>query len=340
MQSLAITDVGKVAFVEKSDPVPQDEHLLLKITHVGLCGSDLNTFRGLNPLAQLPRTPGHELAADILEVGDGVPDTLQAGDPIIVIPYTECGICSACRAGRPNACRSNRTLGVQQEGGLSERFLVHHSRVIVNKQLSGPERALVEPLSVGFHAVARANLKAGETIVVQGAGMIGVGAILAALHCKSDVIVIEPSQPKYDLLMKMGVRAIIDPLKHDPVTEVSSLTDGNGADIVLEAVGHPQTFRNAIDMACFAGRVVYVGYAKDDVTYDTKFFNLKELNILGSRNATRADFEQVIDWMVANRDMAQLLISKTFQWNEADQAFDYWESVRDQTFKVMIEMDV
>lgn len=338
MRALAITGVGEVAYLEKPQLVLEDGQVLLNISHVGLCGSDLNTFRGLNPLVQLPRTPGHELAATISDCAGGVPDHIRKGDPVIVVPYTECGTCSACKADRTNACRYNKTLGVQQEGGLSEQFAVHHSRIIVNTKLSGPERALVEPLSVGFHAVDRASVKAFDTVVVLGAGMIGVGAILGAVAAKAKVIVVEPSQPKYEMLREMGVSAIIDPTGEDPIEAISKLTEDHGADVVIEAVGLPQTFRNAIDMACFAGRVVYVGYAKDEVSYDTKFFNLKELNIMGSRNATRADFEAVIAWMVDNRALANSLISKTFAFDEADQAFDYWERIRDQTFKVMIDM--
>jgi threonine dehydrogenase-like Zn-dependent dehydrogenase len=135
---------------------------------VGLCGSDLNTFRGLNPLVSLPRVPGHEIGGTIAAVGAEVPAEFVPGKTALVIPYTNCGACSACRAGRENACRYNRTLGVQQNGGLSERLVVRHDRLILNDRLSLRELALVEPLSVGFHAVGRGRVTAADTVVVIG----------------------------------------------------------------------------------------------------------------------------------------------------------------------------
>lgn len=338
MEALFITDIGETEIRRVETPRPGPGEVLLNVRHVGLCGSDLNTFRGSNPLSSLPRIPGHEIGGVIADTGAGVPRDFAPGRSVIVIPYTACGACSSCLAGRVNACRYNETLGVQKDGGMSGNLVVPHDRLIVNEQLQNRHLALVEPLSVGFHAVARGSVAPGETVVVLGGGMIGVGAMLGARARGARIIAVEISEAKRFDLLALGAEHMINPQFENIEPRLSEITDGLGPDVVIEAVGLPETFRSAIDLARFAGRVVYVGYAKSEVSYDTTQFNLKELDILGSRNATRADFESVIDFLSNHPDLADRLISRVFPWNEADQALAYWEQHRNETFKVMVEL--
>lgn len=338
MQALVINSIGNTAFETVARLEPGPGEVLLDVGFVGLCGSDLNTFRGLNPLATLPLIPGHEIGGTIQKRGSDVPEEFALGAKCIVIPYTACGKCSACRSGRSNACKHNETLGVQRNGGMSAQIVVPYDKLILNDRLSMPELALVEPLSVGFHAVDRGSVKAGETVVVLGAGMIGVGAILGALACGARVVAAEVSDVKHEALQQLGVEKVINPDREDLSAALAALTDGDGADVVIEAVGIPETFRQAVDLVCFGGRVVYVGYAKSEVSYNTSLFNLKELDIMGSRNAARHDFEAVIDFLEANRGLAELLISRVFPWSNAEEALPYWEANRQNTFKVMIDL--
>lgn len=338
MQALTITAIAETAFQTVETPQPGAGDVLLQVGCVGLCGSDLNTFRGLNPLAGLPRIPGHEISGTILQTGSDVPSEFAIGARCLVVPYTACGTCSACRRGRTNACKHNQTLGVQRDGGMSTQIVVPYSHIILNNQLSMRDLALVEPLSVGFHAVRRGSATPEDTVVVLGAGMIGVGAILGALALGARVIAVEVSETKHATLAALGVHEVINPMREDLAARIAELTEGHGADVVIEAVGLPETFRSAVDLASFAGRVVYVGYAKAEVSYDTTLFNLKELDILGSRNAERADFAAVVDFLEARPDLSANLISRVFPWAEADQAFGYWDSNRHETFKIMIDM--
>lgn len=251
-----ISAIGQTEFVQVAAPQPGHGEILLSVRHVGLCGSDLNTFLGSNPLVTLPRIPGHEIGAVILAVGADVPAEFAVGQSVIVIPYTTCGTCSACRAGRVNACRFNRTLGVQQDGGMAAHLVVRHDRLIRNATLPPRHLALVEPLSVGFHAIARGAVNPGETVVVLGGGMIGVGVILGALARGARVIVAEVSAAKAAPLRALGVAAVINPVTNNLATEIARLTDDLGPDLVVEAVGLPETFRAAVDLASYAGRVV------------------------------------------------------------------------------------
>lgn len=339
MKALCIDDIGHSEFRDIAQPTLDDDQVLLKVQKVGLCGSDLNTFLGANPLVNLPRVPGHEIGGIIIASGSNVPSEFEKGKAAIVIPYTTCGECSSCKSGRVNACRYNKTLGVQQDGGLSDYIAIRPDRLILNDTLEQEFLALVEPLSVGFHAVDRGNVSESDTVLVLGGGMIGAGAILGAKARGAKVLVAEISDHKTETLQKLGVEHIINPGKVNIVEAVNELTNGHGVDIVIEAVGAAETFRSAIDLVAFAGRVVYIGYAKSDVSYNTSLFNLKELDISGSRNAVREDFEAVISFLEENGNLAKTLISKRFDWDNADQAFNYWVDNREHVFKIIIDLE-
>ncbi len=336
MKALRIEGLQTCRMAEVPDPCPGPGAVLGDIRHVGLCGSDLATFTGLNPLVSLPRIPGHEIGCVILAAGADVPPAFAPGRRAVVLPYTACGRCSACRGGRVNACRFNRTLGVQQDGGLSERLVVPHDKLILNDRLAPRHLALVEPLSVGFHAVGRGRITAADTVVVLGCGMIGMGAVIGAVARGARVIAVDYGD-KTRIARSYGAAHSIDPGAGDAAARVAELTDGHGADVVVEAVGLPTTFTQSIDLVCYAGRVAYIGYSKAPVSYETRFFNLKELDILGSRNALRSDFDAVIAWIEARLPPPDDLISQVFSFANAAEALPHWVANRAGTLKILIE---
>ena len=180
MKAFRIVEAGKCEIVALPVPAPQPGDVLLKVCRVGFCGSDLNTYLGRNPMVTYPRIPGHEIAATIDSVTVGVPDNIKPGMPVTVVPYTNCGVCSACRRGRPHACRSNQTLGVQRDGALTEYITVPWQKLVLAPALSLAQLTVVEPLTVGFHAVSRGSVAAGDVVAVFGCGMIGMGAVAGA----------------------------------------------------------------------------------------------------------------------------------------------------------------
>ena len=335
MKALMIESEGRTRFHDVAAPVEGDGEVRIAVRHVGLCGSDLNTYRGLNPLVQLPRIPGHEIGGEIIATGAGVSTDFAAGKRVIVMPYTNCGRCASCRKGRTNACRYNRTLGVQQDGGLAEEIVLPAGKLILNDTLAPRHLALVEPLSVGFHAVGRGRVTTGERVVVLGCGMIGMGALIGAVARGAEVIAVDMSAEKLALARHFGAAHTIDASSRDVVAEVSALTGDDGADIAIEAVGLPATFTQCITLAGYSGRVVYVGYSKAPVTYDTQLFNLKELDIMGSRNATIEDFRAVIAWLEGIGDEADALISRIIPFEEAENALPFWDGNRD-SLKVVV----
>lgn len=335
MKALMIEYEGRTRFYEVPAAEMGPGDVRVAVRHVGLCGSDLNTFRGLNPLVSLPRIPGHEIGGEIVAAGAQVPASHAPGRRVIVMPYTHCGHCASCRKGRTNACRHNRTLGVQQDGGLAEEIVLPAGKVILNDRLQPRHLALVEPLAVGFHAVARGRVSAGERIVVLGCGMIGMGVLIGAVARGAEVIAVDMSLEKLALARRFGASHTIDAGTQDAVAVVAGLTADDGVDVAFEAVGTPATFTQCIALAGFAGRVVYVGYSKAPVTYETQVFNLKELDILGSRNAALEDFHAVIAHLESLGEEADALISRIIPFAEAETAFPFWDTHRD-TLKVVV----
>ena len=276
-------------------PVVAPGQILVKIEYVGFCGSDLNTYLGRNPMVKLPVVPGHEVGAVVEEIGEGVPEGLFAkGMSVTLNPYTNCGKCASCRNGRVNACEHNETLGVQRNGVMCEYAVMPWQKVIPAPSMSSRDCALIEPMSVGFHAVSRGQVVDNERVMVIGCGMIGMGAIVRASLRGATVIAVDLDDEKLELARKVGATYVINSKTENVHERMLQLTDGLGADVVIEAVGSPATYVMAVDEVGFTGRVVCIGYAKSPVEFQTKLFVQKELDIRGSRNALPADFRAVI----------------------------------------------
>lgn len=331
MKALVIDSPGSTSVIETDTPVSADDQVLLQVKCVGFCGSDLNTFRGLNPLVSYPRIPGHEVAATILQIGDKVQSDLCVGQDVLVIPYTSCGQCTSCRSGRTNCCKYNQTMGVQRDGAMAEFIVASPQKILTAPELSLAELALVEPLTIGFHAVDRGRVKRDDTVVVLGCGAIGLGAIAGAAVRGARVIAVDIDDAKLALAGKCGATFGIHSGRENLHDQLIEFTDGEGPNVIVEAIGLPQTFQAAIAEVCFAGRVVYIGYAKAPVEYETKYFVMKELDILGSRNATQQDFLDVIQLLKSGGFPSLEMISHTTDlagaggllraWGEQPQAF-------------------
>ena len=338
MKAIEIRRPGDVALVERDAPAPQADELLLRVCRVGYCGSDLAAFRGANPLVTYPRIPGHEIGAEVAEVGSQLRGKWQVGQRVLVLPYSNCGACAACRHGRQNACVKNQTLGVQRDGALQEWIALRPSALIASETLTLEELALVEPLSVGFHAVARARIGPSDTVGVIGCGAIGLGAIVGAAYAGARVIALDIDSSKLLKAQACGAHVLLNTRDDGLHEKLIASTDGHGPDVMIEAVGSPDCYRLAVTEVASVGRVVYIGWAKGPVEYDTTPFVFKELDILGSRNALRADFDRVISMLEQRRLPLETLITQTVPLAEAADALRRWDAHPDQTTKLHIEL--
>ncbi len=337
MKGIQIFGEGKISAVEIEKPTIGEDEVLVKINYCGFCGSDLNTYLGKNPMVKLPVIPGHEIGATIEQKGSKVPDHLKTGMSCTVNPYTACGKCPSCRNGRPNACQFNQTLGVQRFGAMCEYIAVHWSKVLGDNEISPRDFALVEPMSVGFHAVARAQVTDSDIVLVVGCGMIGVGGIVRAALRGAKVIATDIDDMKLVLAKELGAHYTINSKTENVHEKLQEITNGNGPDVVIEAVGAPATYQMAVNEAAFTGRVVYIGYAKQEVAFETKYFVQKELDIRGSRNAMPEDFRAVMEYMKRGTCPKDKLISAIYSPEEAKEAMEFWTADPGKVFRIFIK---
>jgi L-galactonate 5-dehydrogenase len=338
MKAVIFDAPEKVRIIEKDKPVMHPDEVLLKINLVGLCGTDLNIYKGNMPLVAYPRIPGHEISAIILDKGADVPNTIIVGGTATINPYTNCGTCTACRAGRVNTCKYNKTMGVQRDGAMLQYLTVPYKKILQSKILSNNELALVEPLSVGYHAANRGRVTAGENVVVIGCGMIGIGAVLATLRKNATVIAIDIDDNKLELMKALGAQHTINSKGGDAIKLIHDITNSEGANVCIEAVGLACTYRLAIDAVGFAGRVVYVGYANAAIALDTSQVVKKELDVLGSRNAL-TEFKDVIDMMEEKRFCTDKLVSAIYPMKNVADAFHFWKNNPGDVIKILTQIE-
>jgi 2-desacetyl-2-hydroxyethyl bacteriochlorophyllide A dehydrogenase len=260
-------------------PVPGPGEALLRVYRVGVCGTDVHAFHGRQPFFDYPRVMGHELGAEVVEAPPNERG-IKAGDHCTVEPYLNCGKCPPCLAGHYNNCEDIRVLGVHSDGGWREFCTVPVDHVYKSSRLSFDQLALVEPLSIGAHAVMRSGLKAGEQVLVVGAGPIGVAITQLALGEGARVRVLEAAANRRARVEKLGVEAL------------AAMDDGL-ADVVIDATGNPHSMAQCFARARFGGRVVWVGIVPNAVPVDDPTFHHRELTLYASRNSA-GHFPRVI----------------------------------------------
>ena len=335
MKALILQKPRHASIENIPEPVACSRNVLLKVRMVGFCGSDLNSFRGLNPLVSFPRILGHEVCATVVE--PGCDSGLASGTDVALSPYTNCGECSSCWRGRPNACQFNQTLGVQRDGALTE-FIVMPAEKLYPAKLTPKELCLVEPLTVGSHAVARGRVTPDDTVAVLGCGGVGLGAVAGSASRGATTICVDVDDQKLELARAAGGTHTINTSKESLHELLAEMTGGRGPDVIIEAIGTPATFRAAIEEVAFTGRVVYIGYAKESVNYETRLFVQKELDILGSRNALPEDFRAVIALLEAGRFPVDQAVSLVVPLEDAASALRSWSEKPSHYKKILVQV--
>ena len=337
MRAIQITHSQELNVIEMDMPqAPGQGEVLLKLHYVCFCGSDINTFMGRNTMALNPVVPGHEVGATIEAVGDGVPENLKQGMVVTCNPYTNCGHCASCRNGRVNACQHNETLGVQRNGAMREYIALPWQKIIPAGGLSTKTCALIEPMSVGFHAVNRGQVTDIDVVMVIGCGMVGLGAIVRAALRGATVIAADIDDEKLALAKQLGATYAVNTKTEDVHQRLSELTGGFGPDVVIEAVGSVPTYQLAVNEVAFTGRVVCIGYAKSEVLLQTKYFVQKELDIRGSRNAMPEDFRAVIHYLERGTCPTDELITKVIKPEEGLDTMRWWSENPGKVFRILV----
>ncbi|MFT5123638.1 MAG: 2-desacetyl-2-hydroxyethyl bacteriochlorophyllide A dehydrogenase [Kiritimatiellia bacterium] len=296
MKAIQLTEPHNFNVIDIDEPgAPGPGEALIRIDTVGICGTDLGGYLGKMPFFSYPRIPGHELGVTILEIGEGV-DNIKVGDRCSVEPYINCQKCYSCRRGYTNCCEHHQTIGVMCDGGLTEKIILPARKMHPANNLTSEQCALVETLAIGCHAIDRGNPKSNESVLVIGAGPIGLSAVEFARLSGAKTIVMDMVQSRLDFCKdKMGVDHTILAGSGNEIEALEALTDGNRADVVVDATGSNHSMANALNYCAFKGRVVYVGITQAELALPhAPALHRRELDILASRNALSSDFTRII----------------------------------------------
>jgi len=340
MQALQLETPGQWRLVETQEPAaPGPGEALVRVHAVGVCGTAYSGFLGKMPFFSYPRIPGHELGVTVAAVGEGVTH-VRPGDRCAVEPYLNCQQCYACRRGHTNCCESNQTLGVHCDGGLRPRFVVPARKLHVSTKLSFDQLALVETLAIGCHAVNRGTPRPGETVLVLGAGPIGLSVIEFAKLSGARVVVVDLNEQRLAFVReRLGVPDTIV-AGGEAVAQLGRLTGGQLADVVIDATGHHESMSRCFEFAAFAGRVVYVGITVKDLVFPhAPILHRRELTLLASRNALAADFPRIIGLIEAGRIDTRPWLTHRAALRDVPQVFPSWLRPEAGVIKAVISVD-
>ncbi len=297
MKAIQLEKPGTFRPLDVPEPGPPAVgEALVQVHAVGICGTDFSGYRGTMPFYSYPRIPGHELGVTVLAVGEGVAN-VQPGDRCAVEPYINCQRCYSCRRGLTNCCESHQTLGVMCDGGLCERMLLPARKLHFSRQLGMDQLALVETLAIGCHAVDRGQVRAGDNVLVIGAGPIGLSVIEFVKLAGATCIVLDVNEARLEFCRRrMGVpHTIVARGDGAELTTLADLTNRQLADVVIDATGSRQSMSRALEFCAFGGRLVYVGITQQELVFPhAPVMHRRELTLIGSRNARSSDFTRII----------------------------------------------
>jgi 2-desacetyl-2-hydroxyethyl bacteriochlorophyllide A dehydrogenase len=307
-------------------PAPAAGEALMRVLRVGVCGTDVSGYLGKMPLFSYPRIPGHELGVEVIAVGEGVTN-VKPGDRCSVEPYINCQKCYSCRRGFTNCCEQNKTLGVMCDGGLTARIILPARKLHPAPRLTPDQCALVETLAIGCRAVDRSAAKAGETVLVIGAGPIGLSAVEFAKLSGARTVVMDISESRLAFVReRMGVpNTIVVRGDESDVKALAELTNGQLADVVIDATGNSKSMVRAMEFTAFAGRVVYVGITQQNLEFPhAPFLHRRELTLMASRNALTRDFPRIISLIEDGRIDTVPWITHHADFEEVPSVFPGW----------------
>lgn len=343
MKAISLDAPESFRYVEIPEPSkPGPDEVLVRIHRIGICGTDYSGYLGKMPFFSYPRIPGHELGVEVLEVGPNVTN-VKVGDRCSVEPYINCQKCYSCRRGHTNCCEFHKTLGVMCDGGMAERILLPARKLHVSKSLTYPQLALVETLAIGCHAVNRAAPQTNEAVLVIGAGPIGLSVIEFAKLSGAKTIVMDMNPNRLAFVReRIGVPDTIQVTpggEEEALKKLSEMTNGQLADVVVDATGSNKSMASCMMFAAFKARVVYVGITQQEISFPhAPILHRRELTIMASRNALPGDFTRIIRLIETGELDTKPWITHEAKFEQIIEVFPTWLKPETGVIKAVVEM--
>jgi len=335
MKALLCSSPRRLEIVERPKPSPRPGEALVRIARAGVCGTDLHIFDGSQPYFEYPRIIGHELAGFIEDAGA----TRHAvGDQVAIIPYRPCGQCIACRRGKTNCCRRLSVLGVHADGGMAEYVCVPAANIVAAGDVRLDEAAMIEFLAIGAHAVRRAAVTAGQSVLVVGAGPIGIACMVFAKARGAEVIALDSRVDRLDFCVRHELAHHVVRAGGEAKAELSRLTQDEFFECVFDATGSAQAMNAGFELVAHGGAYVLVSIVRDTISFSDPEFHKREMTLLSSRNATREDFDAVLSAVRAGAVPMSALATHRAKLAEAPELFAHWINPESRVIKALIEI--
>jgi 2-desacetyl-2-hydroxyethyl bacteriochlorophyllide A dehydrogenase len=333
MKSIVCLTPGRLAVEERPLPEPASGLVAVDIRYVGVCGTDIHIFEGTHPFMEYPRLLGHELSGVVAGPGTA---RLPPGTPVVINPYLACGKCIACRKGRPNCCVRLKVLGVHTDGGMCGRILMPEENLYPARDLSLRDAAMVEFLAIGAHAVRRSETAPGDRVLVVGMGPIGIGTALFARRSGGRVTVMDVSEKRLDFARReLGFdRQLV--AGANGLAGASDDTGGELYDVVFDATGNARAMEASFGFVAHTGTLVFVGVLDAKVTFSDPELHRREMRLLASRNAIRADFDNVMAAMRAGEIPTGAINTHTVPMTDLPEAMPAWLAASDPPVKAIL----
>jgi 2-desacetyl-2-hydroxyethyl bacteriochlorophyllide A dehydrogenase len=337
IKTLVCTSPGKFEYAQADQPELKPGHAIIKIKRVGICGTDLHAFEGTQPFFEYPRILGHEISGEIVaKEGAG----FQIGEAITFIPYLNCGHCIACRSGKENACVNLKVCGVHEDGGMTEYLSVPSYSLMHGEGLSLDALALVEPLAIGAHGIKRASVKKDEFVLVIGAGPIGLATMEFARIAGGKVIALDINKSRLKFCKEqLKIAHTIDGLSLDIVQQLREITNGDMPTTVIDATGNLKAINGAFEYIAHGGTFVLIGLQKGDISFSHPHFHKREATLMSSRNATRQDFQFVMNCLKTKRIDPTKFITHRVLFHQVKDEFESWLIPDNGVIKAIVEMN-
>ncbi|WP_318618422.1 zinc-binding alcohol dehydrogenase family protein [Priestia megaterium] len=339
MKAVQIKQAHKLVIQETERPkILNPTDVLVKTKRVGICGSDMHIYHGTNPLATLPRVVGHEVAGEVMEIGKSVTG-IQIGDHVVVEPINYCEECYACQKKRPNVCENLSVFGVHEDGGMREWFVLPEKQLhVVDSTLPWEEIVLAEPYTIGAQAVWRGEVEKGDTVLIQGAGPIGICILKLAKLQGATVMMTDLSEERLGFANENGADVTVHAGQDDVRDRVKEWTNGKGANVVIDAVCLPNTFELSFEVVSAAGSVVVLGFDERPSAIPQLPITKKEITVTGSRLQTN-QFPKIVQLLNEKKLCHNGLITHQFALDEVQEAFNFVEAHSEQVRKAIIVFD-
>jgi 2-desacetyl-2-hydroxyethyl bacteriochlorophyllide A dehydrogenase len=335
MDAIVCVEPGRLTLEKRPVPDPGPDEVLVRVRRVGVCGTDMHIYRGVQPYLSYPRVMGHEVSGEVVTAPSG--SGLAPGDPVYVVPYFSCGSCSACRKDRPNCCKSLSVLGVHRDGALSQFVCVPQRFVFSASGITLDQAAMIEFLAIGAHAVRRAEVQPGQRVLVSGSGPIGMACALFARLRGGEITVID-SRPERLAVCRdeLGIQNVVA-LSAELPQILEAQTGGDMYDVVFDATGNSQAMENGFRYIAHGGKYVLVSVVSADIRFSDPEFHKREATLLGSRNATAEDFELVLEHMRAGTIPTAALQTHRVPMREFPETLGRWINPEARVIKAIVD---